>query len=121
MGLVPGLLLLLAGPPELLSDDRLGIPAYNALQLRIQNEVTSQDVNRFADIIDLDRLWQAAPDAVARLVEHLVSDLSPGAPEPVHAEAVAAARAEWEARDMTISPVRRSVQRVLELAQTKPS
>ncbi len=39
----------------LMDQERYGLKSYQALWLRIQNEVISQRFNRFADIIDLDR------------------------------------------------------------------
>ena len=40
---------------ELMDDDSYGMKSYQALLMRIQNEVVSARFNRFADIIDLDR------------------------------------------------------------------
>ncbi len=41
---------------SLLDNERYGIKSYQALWMRIQNEVTGQRFNRFADIVDLDRM-----------------------------------------------------------------
>jgi hypothetical protein len=44
----------------LLEDEAKGIKSYQALWMRIQNEIVSDRVNRFADIIDMDRMrWQS--------------------------------------------------------------
>ena len=40
---------------ELMDDDSLGMKSYQALWMRVQNEVISPRFNCFADIIDLDR------------------------------------------------------------------
>ena len=40
---------------ELMDDESYGMKSYQALWMRIQNEVVSARFNRFADIIDLDR------------------------------------------------------------------
>ena len=40
---------------EMLEDDSLGFKSYQALWMRMQNEVVSMRFNRFADIVDLDR------------------------------------------------------------------
>ena len=40
---------------ELIDNDNFGIKSYQALWMRIQNEVAGERFNRFADIIDLDR------------------------------------------------------------------
>ena len=41
---------------ELLDNELSGIKSYQALWMRIQNEITGDRFNRFADIVDLDRL-----------------------------------------------------------------
>lgn len=48
-------LFLLCFERELMDNDSYGIKSYQALWMRIQNEVVSNRFNRFADIIDLDR------------------------------------------------------------------
>ena len=49
------LFFLLCFDRELLDDEDIGVKSYQALWMRIQNEVVSTRFNRFADIIDLDR------------------------------------------------------------------
>lgn len=41
---------------ELLDHDSAGLKSYQALWMRIQNEVVGEHFNRFTDIVDLDRL-----------------------------------------------------------------
>lgn len=41
---------------DLLENDNLGIKSYQALWMRIQNEIVGERFNRFTDIIDLDKL-----------------------------------------------------------------
>lgn len=41
---------------ELLDNDSAGLKSYQALWMRIQNEVTGERFNRFTDIVDMDRL-----------------------------------------------------------------
>lgn len=41
---------------ELLDNDNAGLKSYQALWMRIQNEVIGERFNRFTDIVDLDRL-----------------------------------------------------------------
>ncbi len=48
---------------SLLDDEKYGIKSYQALWMRIQNEVTGQRFNRFADIVDLDRMAEQVYDA----------------------------------------------------------
>ena len=50
---------------ELMDNDNYGLKSYQALWLRIQNEVVSTRFNRFADIIDLDRYADDAYDEAA--------------------------------------------------------
>lgn len=50
-----GVMFLLCFRRELMDDDSYGMKSYQALWMRIQNEVVSTRFNRFADIIDLDR------------------------------------------------------------------
>jgi len=41
---------------NLIDDDNLGLKAYQALWMRIQNEIESQRFNYFTDIVDMDKL-----------------------------------------------------------------
>lgn len=41
---------------ELIDNENAGLKSYQALWMRIQNEITNQHFNRFADMVDLDRL-----------------------------------------------------------------
>jgi hypothetical protein len=43
---------------ELLEDELCGLKSYQALWMRIQNEIESERMNRFADIIDLNKAGQ---------------------------------------------------------------
>lgn len=49
----------------LLDDEKYGVKSYQALWMRIQNEVTGQRFNRFADMVDLDRMAVQEYDADA--------------------------------------------------------
>ncbi len=48
-------LFLLCFNRTLIDDESLGIKSYQALWMRVQNEVVSTRFNRFADIVDMDR------------------------------------------------------------------
>lgn len=48
-------LFLLCFDRELMDNDSVGLKSYQALWMRVQNEVVSFRFNRFADIVDLDR------------------------------------------------------------------
>lgn len=63
----PHLMTVMAGSADPLSQAKAGFPSYPALWERLQTEVQSDRVNRFADLVDLDRLWDGDPEALARL------------------------------------------------------
>lgn len=50
------IMFLFAFDRELLDNDNAGIKSYQALWMRIQNEIVGERFNRFTDIVDLDRL-----------------------------------------------------------------
>ena len=62
---------------KLIDDDINGIKSYQALWLRIQNEIKSDRVNRFSNLIDLDRIpmydVRTVMDMSARIAELLNS------------------------------------------------
>ena len=62
---------------ELLDDDRRGVKSYQALWMRIQNEVSSDRFNRFADVIDLDALakQEYGPETVLEISAKLAEAL----------------------------------------------
>ena len=72
---------------ELIDNENYGLKSYQALWLRIQNEVVSTRFNRFADIIDLDRYADEAYNVETlckmseRLADYLrrngISDVTP--------------------------------------------
>ena len=53
-------LFLLCFDRELMDNENTGMKSYQALWLRIQNEVISTRFNRFADIVDMDRFGEEA-------------------------------------------------------------
>ncbi len=62
---------------ELMENENAGMKSYQALWLRIQNEVVSTRFNRFADIIDMDRYGEEmyTPEVLAEMSEKLCSVL----------------------------------------------
>lgn len=58
---------------ELLDQDNAGIKSYQALWMRIQNEIVGERFNRFTDIVDLDRLAAQVytPEVVMEMSEKL--------------------------------------------------
>ena len=83
------LFFLLCFDRELIDDESRGIKSYQALWFRIQNEIASPRVNRFADILDLDLLAaQIYDDSVImtmadRLIDVLLST-DPSLSESLH-------------------------------------
>ncbi len=63
---------------ELLENENAGMKSYQALWLRVQNEVVSTRFNRFADIIDLDRYGEEmyTPAVLAEMSEKLCAALA---------------------------------------------
>jgi Cdc6-like AAA superfamily ATPase len=51
---------------ELIDNENAGLKSYQALWMRIQNEIVGEHFNRFADMVDLDRLAAQVytPDAI---------------------------------------------------------
>ena len=62
---------------ELMDNEDYGVKSYQALWLRIQNEIVSSRFNRFADILDLDRYADEAypPAALADMSRRLAAVL----------------------------------------------
>lgn len=58
---------------ELIDNENLGLKSYQALWMRIQNEIMSQQFNRFSDIADLDRMaYQVyTPEVIAAISQSL--------------------------------------------------
>ena len=65
---------------ELIDNDNFGMKSYQALWMRIQNEVVSSRFNRFADMIDLDRYGEEfySEDVLCLMAEKLSNTLGPG-------------------------------------------
>lgn len=63
---------------ELLDNDDAGIKSYQALWMRIQNEIVGERFNRFTDIVDLDRLaaQEYKPEILVEMSEKLAEALT---------------------------------------------
>ena len=72
------LLFVLGFDRELIDNESYGLKSYQALWMRIQNEIVSKRVNRFADILDLDRLADQVytPEILCRMSEKLADALT---------------------------------------------
>jgi hypothetical protein len=66
---------------KLLDDELSGIKSYPALWMRIQNEIVSNEVNKFSDIIDLDSIAAAlyGKDVLADMSEKIAEALNSSA------------------------------------------
>ena len=60
---------------ELIDNENAGLKSYQALWMRIQNEVVGERFNRFADMVDLDRLaaQEYTPDVIVSISQSLVN------------------------------------------------
>ncbi len=69
---------------ELIDNENMGLKSYQALWMRIQNEIVGERFNRFTDMVDLDRLaaQEYSADTIVSISESLVklSNLLPAAP-----------------------------------------
>ena len=63
---------------ELMDNENAGVKSYQALWLRIQNEVISTRFNAFADIVDLDRYGEETytPEQLVSMSEKLARELN---------------------------------------------
>jgi hypothetical protein len=76
-----GAFFIFAGRPDLLHDEKSGFKSYEALWMRIQNEVSGRRPNRFADLVDQDALVQEffTLEKCAELQDRLSTTFSLGA------------------------------------------
>lgn len=58
---------------ELMDNENAGLKSYQALWMRIQNEIVGERFNRFTDLVDLDRLaaQEYTPDIIVAISESL--------------------------------------------------
>lgn len=68
----------------LMDDDRNGLKSYQALWMRIQSEVSGTRFNRFADIVDLDKMEAQVfdPDLIVKISENIILETD-GVPTPL--------------------------------------
>lgn len=94
-----GIWLVVAARPALFDDVKKGIKTYPALDFRINNEVLSTDVNRFADCLDWDQLFASDPEALSALTRTWADFLGVDPPSSLIIPETGA-----------VSPVRRTVE-----------
>jgi hypothetical protein len=79
---------------DLIEDETAGLKSYQALWMRIQNEIESRRFNRFSDIIDLDKMarQQYTPQVLSEMSRRLSDAMTEAGMEstPVDPDAVAA-------------------------------
>lgn len=93
-----GIWIVIAARPELFQDVKKGVKTYPALDARISQEIQSVDINRFADCLDWDRLFQMDRDAQSELARKWAQTLGvPLLANPVRESGM-------------VSPVRRTVE-----------
>ena len=58
---------------ELMDNENAGLKSYQALWMRIQNEIVGERFNRFADMVDLDRLaaQEYTPEVIMEISKSL--------------------------------------------------
>lgn len=89
------IMFLFAFDRALLDNEQYGIKSYQALWMRIQNEITGQRFNRFSDLVDLDRMAEQEYDVAALIRiseqiaarENLLHAISPEQAENILAQA----------------------------------
>lgn len=73
----------------LLDNENAGIKSYQALWMRIQNEIVGERFNRFADMIDMDRLaaQEYTPEVIVAMSESIAQEQNSTPASPLSLEA----------------------------------
>lgn len=73
---------------ELLDNENAGIKSYQALWMRIQNEIVGERFNRFADMIDMDRLamQEYTPEVIVAMSESIAGVQNSALVSPLNLE-----------------------------------
>lgn len=76
---------------ELMDNENAGLKSYQALWMRIQNEIVGERFNRFADMIDMDRLaaQEYTPDVIVAISESIAKAQSQVSVKPLKIEEAA--------------------------------
>lgn len=91
-----GIWIVFSATGELFEEKRRGFKSYPALDARVLNVVQSQELNRFEDQLDWDRIWEESPGLLDTLISRWADFFHlPPSPPVAHAG--------------TVSPVRRSI------------
>ena len=88
------IMFIIAARPELIEDDKNGIRSYDALWLRIQDEIECEQPDKFADLLHLDEIMNPSQAELADLATRLLDlrqELSPDSDmPPIEASTLAA-------------------------------
>lgn len=70
---------------KLIDDENAGLKSYQALWMRIQNEIVGERFNRFADMVDLDQLaaQEYTPDVIIAISESIAKQQKSVPAEPL--------------------------------------
>lgn len=81
---------------ELIDNENAGIKSYQALWMRIQNEIIGERFNRFTDMVDLDRFaaQEYSPEVIIAISESLANLSKCVAKNPLDSETAAAVAAQ---------------------------
>lgn len=81
---------------ELIDNENAGIKSYQALWMRIQNEIIGERFNRFTDMVDLDRFaaQEYSPEVIIAISESLANLSKCISKSPLDPEAAAAVSAQ---------------------------
>lgn len=73
---------------ELLDNENAGMKSYQALWMRIQNEIVGEQFNRFADMIDMDRLavQEYTPEVIVAISERIAQEQNSISARPLSLE-----------------------------------
>lgn len=74
---------------ELLDNENAGVKSYQALWMRIQNEIVGERFNRFADMVDMDRLaaQEYTPEVIVAMSKCIANVQNNAVREPLDQEA----------------------------------
>ncbi len=74
---------------ELIDNENAGLKSYQALWMRIQNEIIGERFNRFADMVDLDRLaaQEYSPAVIISISESIAKQQNEAPVAPLNQEA----------------------------------
>ncbi len=103
---------------SLIDEENTGFKSYQALWMRIQNEVQGERFNRFADVVDLDRLasQEYTPDVIVSISRRLAEEAQAQLLKPLTGEQAAELLNQLRNSSMGIAGlIRKTMQEVNEI------